>query len=508
MKKLILVWMLFLGSYFVWGQSHFIPAFEGYGLSHMNLYVLDARVAGIPLEAGDEVAAFDGQICCGVGIVTQPLAFGQGDYLLINASMAEGTLSNGFTPGHPISLRFWDSSAMKEYGGVVLQFTDATMAKLSAVPYNPGETIFLLASVDADVTPSITISPNILEGVAPFEVAIRVTEINQVEPGGEVTVVIPRDSRWSFSWDPAMNSAAGLTVDNAAWNYDDSDAALHIFRSSAVIPAGGVLPFGLRAMFDAGNSRGNFVITSQIGSANGGDSQSGNNADSERIDYFAGIQIGTKPDTANSFKDQRDGKVYRKVKIGNQVWMAENLAYLPAVSSPSSGSESAPFMYVYNYNGTDVHAARATANYSTYGVLYNWPAAMTACPEGWHLPGDAEWTTLSEYLINNGYGYEGSGDDIAKSMAAATSWDDSSITGTPGNHPAGNNSSGLSMLPGGMRTGSASFAGMGLQGYWLSATESTTEFYIWYRRLLHTISSLNRNDYYKGNGYSVRCVKD
>ncbi|HNQ38434.1 MAG TPA: hypothetical protein PKJ58_10775, partial [Prolixibacteraceae bacterium] len=61
MKKLILVWMLFLGSYFVWGQSHFIPAFEGYGLSHMNLYVLDARVAGIPLEAGDEVAAFDGQ---------------------------------------------------------------------------------------------------------------------------------------------------------------------------------------------------------------------------------------------------------------------------------------------------------------------------------------------------------------------------------------------------------------------------------------------------------------
>lgn len=500
--------MLVAGSHFLWGQPHFIPAFEGYGLTHMNLYILDARVAGVPLEAGDEVAAFDGEICCGVGVVTQALDITLSSYLLINASMAEGELANGFTPGHPISLRFWDSSTMKEYGGVVLRFTDATMAKLPAVPYNPGETIFLMASVDADVTPNITVSPNVLTGEAFVDVVVRVTELNQVPPDGEITVVIPRDRRWRFTWDPAMTSAAGMVVNNAAWSYDDSDTSRHIFRSIAALPGGSLLPFGVRAVFDGGRARGAFVITTQISTPNGGDSRTGNNADSESIDYFAGIKTNTPLDTTAIFQDPRDLKVYPTIKVGNQVWMAANLAYLPAVNGPLTGSEIEPYRYVYGYDGADVNAARATANFSTYGVLYNWPAALSACPQGWHLPDDAEWTTLTDYLINNGYGYEGSGNDIAKSMAATTNWNVFATPGTPGNDPASNNSSGLSMIPGGMRTGSGSFAGLGLVGYWLSSTESTNDSYIWYRRLLHDNSSCNRNDYYKGNGYSVRCVKD
>jgi uncharacterized protein (TIGR02145 family) len=108
-----------------------------------------------------------------------------------------------------------------------------------------------------------------------------------------------------------------------------------------------------------------------------------------------------------SFTDTRDGHVYKTVTIGNQVWLAENLAYLPAISPSSAGSETEPYYYVYDYEGTDMASAKNNANYATYGVLYNWTAAMVACPPGWHLPTDAEWTELENYLIANGYNYDG-----------------------------------------------------------------------------------------------------
>ena len=98
-----------------------------------------------------------------------------------------------------------------------------------------------------------------------------------------------------------------------------------------------------------------------------------------------------------TFTDPRDNTVYKWVKIGNQVWMAENLRYLPNVVGPETGSNIEPYCYVYDYNGTDVTAAKATENYDTYGVLYNWSAAMNGatssdanpsnvqgiCPAGW-----------------------------------------------------------------------------------------------------------------------------
>ncbi len=114
----------------------------------------------------------------------------------------------------------------------------------------------------------------------------------------------------------------------------------------------------------------------------------------------------------NGFTDSRDGTHYNAVKIGNQVWMAENLKYLPSVVGPGTGSQTTPYYYVYGYDSTVVADAKATSNYTTYGVLYNWPAAMNeatssssnpsgvqgACPTGWHLPSDAEWTELTDYL--------------------------------------------------------------------------------------------------------------
>jgi uncharacterized protein (TIGR02145 family) len=93
---------------------------------------------------------------------------------------------------------------------------------------------------------------------------------------------------------------------------------------------------------------------------------------------------------SSTSKDNRDNNTYKWVRIGNQVWMAENLAYLPSVSPSSVGSDTDLNYYVYGYSGNNVNEAKATDNYATYGVLYNWSAAMVSCPAGWHLLTGAE----------------------------------------------------------------------------------------------------------------------
>jgi uncharacterized protein (TIGR02145 family) len=112
------------------------------------------------------------------------------------------------------------------------------------------------------------------------------------------------------------------------------------------------------------------------------------------------VMMEIKQDPAK-FIDKRDGKAYSTVKIGKQTWMAENLAWLPSVDSAESESIPDARYYVYGYNGTDVAAARRTQNYLTYGVLYNYAAAVTACPDGWHLPDNSEWIALTDFLVDN-----------------------------------------------------------------------------------------------------------
>ena len=219
----------------------------------------------------------------------------------------------------------------------------------------------------------------------------------------------------------------------------------------------------------------------------------------------------TPQEAPNTFTDSRDSKVYKTVTIGNQVWMAENLAYLPSVVGPATESFTEPHYYVYGYDGTNVTAAKGTTNYNKYGVLYNWPAALTACPEGWHLPSDAEWTQLEEYLIANGYNYDGSttGNKIAKSMANYSGWNTSSTVGAVGNtdYPEYRNKSGFTALPGGYRGINGAFDNIGRYGYWWSSTQRSTDS-AWYRYLSYSFSSVSRYDCPKGHGFSVRCVRD
>jgi uncharacterized protein (TIGR02145 family) len=187
------------------------------------------------------------------------------------------------------------------------------------------------------------------------------------------------------------------------------------------------------------------------------------------------------------------GYDYVTVQIGDQCWFSENCRYLPEVSPFSASSNSDPYYYVFDYNGTDIEAAKATSNYETYGVLYNWPAVMTAgiCPSGWHIPSDGEFTQLTDYL---------GGESVAgDAMKSTSGWN---------NNGNGSNSSGFDGRPGGYAT-SGGFGWSGVNGYWWSSSASGSSS-AWSRVLdyYHDIVVRNYNGNVRYDGFSARCVRD
>jgi uncharacterized protein (TIGR02145 family) len=146
----------------------------------------------------------------------------------------------------------------------------------------------------------------------------------------------------------------------------------------------------------------------------------------------------------------------------------------------------------------------ASSNYDKYGVLYNWEAASNACPTGWHLPTDEEWQQLEAFLgisEDELEGGSGRGTVEGDMLKSETGWFDN------GN---GNNESGFSALPGGMRYISAysgKFTDVGEWGYFWSSTGDRTT-HRWDRSLSYNSSLIGRYAYALAYGLSVRCVKD
>jgi uncharacterized protein (TIGR02145 family) len=193
-----------------------------------------------------------------------------------------------------------------------------------------------------------------------------------------------------------------------------------------------------------------------------------------------------------------DGYDYSTVQIGEQCWFSENCRYLPEVSPSSEGSETAPYFYVYGYQGSDVAAAQATSNYETYGVLYNWTSVMTdgICPSGWHIPSDEEFTELTDFL---------GGESVAGGKMKEAGYDH---WNSP--NEGATNSSGWTGLPGGgFYSGgfySGGFGFNGPNGYWWSASESGSSSLL---RTLHThYENVNRNNASRDLGFSARCVRN
>lgn len=219
-----------------------------------------------------------------------------------------------------------------------------------------------------------------------------------------------------------------------------------------------------------------------------------------------------------------DGNVYNTVKIGSQCWMAENLRttrYADSSSilmdSNSTWNYTIPYRYApgYNQNNED-----NMVNVPIYGYLYNWPAVMHGadsgsffvqgnCPDGWHVPSDAEWIQLIDYMATKSM-YMSGGDEthLAKALAATWGWNSSSDTDAIGNNPEVNNATGFSALPAGYyHYGDYDYYG-DYTLYWSSSTGSQ-EYNAYGFGLHYYNSAVYRNAHVdKSNGYSVRCVKD
>jgi uncharacterized protein (TIGR02145 family) len=212
--------------------------------------------------------------------------------------------------------------------------------------------------------------------------------------------------------------------------------------------------------------------------------------------------------TKNTVIDN-DGNTYNTVTLGKQVWMAENLK----TTHYNDGSEIPLITDATVWNGLATPAycwyENDFAYKNIYGALYNWYTVLNSklCPTGWHVPTDAEWTTLANYLANNGYGYQGSGIDISKSLAATWGWNTSSEAGTPGNEPVNNNSSGFTALPGGGRDHNGSYYYLGSWGLWWSSTGNPTNG-ARHRGMIYDNSYFNILNSDMRVGFSIRCVKD
>lgn len=189
-----------------------------------------------------------------------------------------------------------------------------------------------------------------------------------------------------------------------------------------------------------------------------------------------------------------DGNVYATIQIGTQTWMAQNLKtarYNDGTSIPnvteSSQWISGAAAWCYYENNSD--------NDTIYGKLYNWAAVNTGklCPNGWHIPTDAEWITLTTFL---------GGDGAAGGKLKSTLGWDSPNTGAT-------NESGFSALPGGRRLSNeitSSFDSKFFTGYWW--TSSINGSFSWHRNITNSSSNSNRMNGLRQTGMSCRCIKD
>jgi len=189
-----------------------------------------------------------------------------------------------------------------------------------------------------------------------------------------------------------------------------------------------------------------------------------------------------------SFNDPRDGKVYKTVKIGNQVWMAENLAY-----APSSGN-----YWVYNFDDE---------NLEIYGYLYDWNTALNVCPPGWRLPSNKDWKEMEITLGMSQADAEATAgsrgtNEGSKLAGNAALWTEGALV---------NNEyfdkSGFSALPGGARWGIGDFNHLVRAGLWWSSADLSGT-HAWLRSLRYNDSNVNHRHGFKISGFSVRCIRD
>jgi uncharacterized protein (TIGR02145 family) len=208
-----------------------------------------------------------------------------------------------------------------------------------------------------------------------------------------------------------------------------------------------------------------------------------------------------------------DGNVYKTVQIGDQVWMAENLKTtklndgtpIAFVADPTTWSDanlSDPMVCYYDNDAK---------NMNKFGLLYNWYTVSTGklAPKGWHVATNADWEKLIDYLIANGYNYDGTVVDnkIGKSLAATSGWKTSQTIGDVGNDQLSNNKSGFNGVASGARIDDGQYSSDAWNAIWWSyntVDNTSAGMYV----LANHSPALESGEGSFKKGLSVRCVKN
>ena len=216
----------------------------------------------------------------------------------------------------------------------------------------------------------------------------------------------------------------------------------------------------------------------------------------------------------------QNGNSFEWINYGTQDWAIENaeiVTYRDGTPIPEVTDDDEWFSLTtgaWCYYDNDSSNSRLYNAYAIIGKHDDDPNTPNKefAPEGWHVPSDAEWTTLENHLIANGYNYDGttSGNKIAKAMSSITGWNSSTELGAIGNDQSLNNSSGFNAFPEGCRVGGVSetdgFFFKGSIAFFWSSTEDGADNVS--RRLFNSYSDLFRYNYNKQYGFSVRFVRD
>jgi len=205
----------------------------------------------------------------------------------------------------------------------------------------------------------------------------------------------------------------------------------------------------------------------------------------------------TKPkDEGTGTATDIEGNTFKTIKIGNQVWMAENLKVthfrngdpIPQISDDSQWYDLT--------SGACCNYDNDSSKVEVYGRLYNWYAvngSRKIAPTGWHVPSDAEWQTLIDYL---------GGDEVAGGKLKGTGTDYWTEPNT-----GATNESDFSAMPGGFRDAYGNFNSIGGSAWFWTATASS-ENAAWYWMLSYAQANAVHDPYTKRSAYSVRCIKD
>jgi len=181
------------------------------------------------------------------------------------------------------------------------------------------------------------------------------------------------------------------------------------------------------------------------------------------------------------------------IKIGTQTWTTKNLDVTTYCNGDAIPQVQDANAWINLRTGAWCYYENNSANGTTYGKLYNWYAVNDQrglAPKGYHIPTDAEWKILTDYL---------GGESVAGTKMKSTSgWK---------NNGNGTNTIGFAGLPGGCRNSNGDFFSIGAYGNWWSSSEDDSNF-AWYRYLNDDYGNVYRTNSYKRNGFSVRCLRD